>query len=62
MATKTCGRRITEKDWTGHWTRLCRRPATHEQSDGLPLCERHYNKLQKKIKRAVTLPGKDGES
>ena len=44
----TCQRTIKEKGWPGHTQRKCGRAATHKQNDGLPLCERHYNKWRKK--------------
>ncbi len=47
-----CQRTIVDKNWTGHRKRKCERVATHKQDDGLPLCERHYNKCLKKIERS----------
>lgn len=47
----TCRRRVINKDpeplrWKNE---VCGRNATHEQDDGLPLCERHFNKWRKKM-------------
>jgi len=44
----TCQRTIIHKDWTGHRKLKCGRLATQKQDDGLPLCERHYNRWRKK--------------
>ncbi len=56
----TCGRRVINKDPEPlYWkNEICGRNATHEQEDGLPLCERHCNRMMKKrakrkAKRAV---------
>ena len=48
---ETCQRTITNKSWKGHTKRKCGKQATHKQDDGLPLCERHYNKWL--LKKAV---------
>jgi hypothetical protein len=48
----TCQRTIKHKNWLGLGLATqskCGRLATHNQADGLPLCERHYNKLQRKL-------------
>jgi len=45
---QTCRRRIVDKHWWGHQTWVCGRTATQKQDDGLPLCERHYNRWVKK--------------
>jgi len=47
---QTCQRTIIDKDWTGHSKRKCRKIATHQQDNGLPLCRYHYYKWFKKIK------------
>lgn len=40
---------------TNYWgkagTRKCGRIVTKEQPDGLPVCERHYNKWIKKMEK-----------
>ena len=58
--TETCHRRIIEKDWTGHKKRVCGRNATHKQDDGLPLCERHYNKWKKKLDKKEKIQSDEG--
>lgn len=46
-----CERTMRSKDWTGHLAWKCGRQATHKQADGLPLCEMHFNKMQRKFGR-----------
>ena len=48
----TCERTMRTKDWTGHYSWKCGRNATHKQPDGLPLCEKHYNKMLRKIQKS----------
>ena len=45
----TCERTIVNKNWTGHRKYKCGRNAPlYCQEDGLPLCERHFNRWFKK--------------
>ncbi len=44
-----CLRTIINKSWHGRTKRKCNRKATHKQGDGLPLCERHFNKWERKV-------------
>lgn len=32
----------------------CNKKATHKQTDGLPLCEHHYNEWIKKVNKSNT--------
>lgn len=48
-----CQRTIVNKSWTGHSKRKCGRVATRKQADGLPLCERHFNRLMRKLNKAA---------
>ena len=55
MNNETCQRAVTEKNKWGLGFTLsyqCGRNATHKQDDGLPLCEKHYNKWARKKAKA----------
>ncbi|KKK63416.1 hypothetical protein LCGC14_2994520 [marine sediment metagenome] len=54
---KTCQRIMISKDWPVHRKWKCGRDATHKQDDGLPLCERHYNKWKKKLEKTQSSKG-----
>lgn len=43
-----CQRTMINKGWPCHRKWKCDHNATHKQDDGLPLCEKHYNKWRKK--------------
>ncbi len=57
---ETCQRTIkrvgTEMGYSasGYSRGKCGRRATHTQDDGLPLCERHYNRWRKKVDKSNT--------
>jgi len=49
---KACQRTIRNTGWSGG-KRKCHRKATHKQTDGLDICEYHYNKWKQKQDKKV---------
>lgn len=52
-----CQRTIVAKGWMGHSKRKCGRLATKTMPDGLPVCERHFNRWKRKIEKRTKAKG-----